>query len=164
MGAKKGQLKMFETIGVLIVFFILLAIGISVYFVIQKSSATKETVQRQQTEGFKIAQKMLYLPELDCNFLSTTQDVCFDLYKLQTLQDLLNKDENIKNDYFQIFGYSKITINIVYPQIQPQFVLYDKQPPAIVTQRTTQSPILVKNPIDDTNSFGYVEVKRYFAS
>src|SRR3989344_8113945 len=62
----KSQVKMFETIGVLIIFFILLSIGISVYFMLQKSSYAKDTEQRRQLQAFSTVQKMLYMPELDC--------------------------------------------------------------------------------------------------
>lgn len=153
---------MFETIGVLIVFFILLGLGISVYFVVQKSSYAKDTEQRKQLEGLTISQKMMYLPELDCNLLQTTQEVCFDEFKLNQLRLLLQTDTDAKIEYFKLFGESKITINTIYPEQKPQIIIYDKKPQETTTEKATQSPILLKNPITNSKSFGYIEVKRYF--
>ena len=153
---------MFETIGILIVFFILLGLGISVYFVVQKSSYAKDAEQRKQIEGITITQKIIYLPELECNLLQTTQEVCFDEFKLNQLRLLLQTDTDAKVEYFKLFGESKITINQLYPEQKPQIVLYEQKPQTTNTEKTTQSPISIKNPLTDLNSFGYIEVKRYF--
>ncbi|MBI4141409.1 hypothetical protein HY484_00620, partial [Candidatus Woesearchaeota archaeon] len=118
MKNKRAQLKMFETIGVLIVFFILLAIGMSIYFFLQKASYAKDTEHTRQLEALSLIQKILYLPELDCNFLQTTQDNCVEKLKAETLRDLLQINANIKRDYYPTFGRSSIIMVPVYPSNQ----------------------------------------------
>lgn len=155
---------MFETIGVLIVFFILLGIGISVYFAIQKSSYQKETQERKSTEALTTAQKMFYLPELDCNFLGTTQNACIEEYKAKKLKELLTTDSAAQTEYYKVFGYSTIKIKTLYPTTTPfaqPLTLYKNEPKASTTI-TTQTPIIVYSPLTKKYSFGYAEVKKHY--
>lgn len=62
---RKAQLKMFETIAVLVVFFFLIVFGVSFYFVMQRSSYNKQVERNMQITAIDIAQKISDIPELD---------------------------------------------------------------------------------------------------
>lgn len=156
---RKSQLKMFETIAVLIVFFILLTIGMAIYFTLQKSQGKQELEQQRQLRAQSIVQRMLYLPELDCNFVQSTTDNCFEFHKLKALQEVLNTPTTAI-DYFPLFGYSTITIHLIYPT-QLNIVLYRHEPGQIQRTFATQNPVIIRNTLTDTNAFGYVEITSY---
>ena len=151
---------MFETIGVLIVFFILLSIGISVYFMLQKSSYSKEALQRRQLQAFELVQKMLYMPELDCvNVIAATEENCFEKPKIKALRMLLQTPD-AQNDYYKTFGLSNISIKIVYPA-EETLNIYERTARNYTNIFKTQSPIIVKDPVTEQNAFAYVEITSY---
>lgn len=150
---------MFETIGILIVFFILLGIGVAIYFNVQKASNQRELVRQQQLQAFAQSQKLLYLPELDCTFYKTTTDTCFEKIKINALKTILTT-ETALIDYFSTFGYSTIKINIIYPYSET-ITLYEHTPKKIKQITATQLPVLILNTIDDTKAFAYMDVVNY---
>jgi hypothetical protein len=151
---------MFETVGVLVVFFFLLATGSIIYFGAQKSALQKEKVKASEQYAFQIVLKALYLPELDCSFLVTQRDNCIDKIKLDKLSQLINTTTEVKNDYFTEFGYATITIQEAFPETG-NWTLYDNQPPEFVSKLSTQSPILLYDAWQDAYAFGVIEVNVY---
>src|SRR5574341_399791 len=137
----RGQIKMFETIGVLIVFFFLLFTGSIFYFGAQKSSLQKEKVRASEQYAFQIVLKALYLPELDCSFLVTQRDNCVDRIKLEKLSRLLSTNETVRNDYYTEFGFADIVVTEAYPG-RANWTLYKNAPEEYVDKLITQSPIL----------------------
>lgn len=169
----RGQIKMFETIGVLIVFFFLLFTGSIFYFGAQKSSLLKEKVRANEQYAFQIVLKALYLPELDCSFLVTQRDNCVDRIKLQKLSQLIAANETVRKDYYTDFGYAEITVDEAYPG-NSTWNLYENVPteirmekgkeievPSFTDKRTTQSPILIYDAWLDNYAFGVMEVSVY---
>jgi hypothetical protein len=156
----KGQVKMFETIAVLIVFFFLLFTGSIFYFGAQKSSLQKEKVKASEQYAFQIVLKALYLPELDCSFLVTQRDNCVDRIKLDKLSKLINTNETVHNDYFNEFGYATITVEEAFPG-NSTWNLYANVPEEYVDKLATQSPILIFDAWRDSYSFGVMEVSVY---
>ncbi len=154
----KAQLKMFETIAVLVVFFFLLAIGIVFYFWAQKSAMTKEKAGIEEQYSFQTALKTLHMPELDCSFLTTQRDNCADSIKAEKF-GLLMKDENAIADYFNEFGYSTITITKVYPDDE-SWIVYNNTGNK-KSRIKTQNPILIYEPEQDRYAFGIIEADVY---
>lgn len=160
MKMKRGQIKMFETVAVLVVFFFLLFTGSIFYFGAQKSSLQKEKIKSSEQYAFQIALKALYLPELDCSFLVTQRDNCVDKIKLQKLSQLISTNTEAYTDYFSEFGYATITVSEAYPQ-QTNLTLYENKPDQITGKLATQSPILMYDPWRDEYAFGVIEVAVY---
>jgi hypothetical protein len=156
----KGQLKMFETIGVLIVFFFLLFTGSVFYFAAQKSALQKEKVKASEQYAFQIVLKSLYLPELDCSFLVTQRDNCVDRIKLQKLSQLIATNETVKADYYNDFGFAEISVAEAYPG-NSTWTLYKNIPDEYVDKLVTQSPILIYDAWLDAYAFGVMEVSVY---
>jgi len=169
---RRAQIKMFETVAVLAIFFFLLFTGSIFYFGAQKSSLQKEKIKNSEQYAFQITLKSLYMPELDCSFLSTQKDNCIDKIKLQKLKEMLEEDI-INQEYFNEFGYATITIQEAFPS-STTIKLYENIPTETRTiegeekeiqvftgKLTTQSPILLYDPWTEEYAFGIIEVAVY---
>jgi hypothetical protein len=159
----KAQVKMFETIAVLVVFFFLLIFGASFYFVLQKSSIEKEAIKTIQLRSIQTTQKVSYLPELDCTQVGIQVENCFDAIKLKKFSDMLNDEETgerIRLDYFNVFGYSTVNVRSIFP-VEQEFLLYNKTMEDYTTMYKNNLPLTIFNPILNTYSFGVVEVTVY---
>jgi len=156
----RGQVKMFETVGVLVVFFFLLAIGSVFYFGAQQTSIERERTAASEQYALQIVLKTLYLPELDCSFLVTQKDNCIDKIKLAEMSTLLATSEQAQEDYFDEFGFAKITVTEAYPGNEST-TLYENVPDEYTGQLSTQSPILLYNAFNDHYAFGVIEVNVY---
>lgn len=166
---------MFETVGVLVVFFFLLGLGSLFYFGAQRTSLQREQAQAAEQQAFQIVLKALYLPELDCSFLVTQRDNCIDKLKMAELSELMRRNDTAKQDYFAQFGFAKITVGQKYPlSDEPTLVLYSNVPSEVRTvggverevevfntRTVTQSPILLYDAIRDEYNFGVIEVSVY---
>ncbi len=157
---RRAQIKMFETVGVLMVFFFLLAVGSVIYFGVQKSAMQKEKIKASEQYAFQIVLKSLYLPELDCSFLVTQRDNCIDKIKLSKLGNLIKNDEDVLLDYYNDFGYATIKVEESFPA-QEKWTMYENIPPDYTGKLSTQSPILLYDAWDDSYSFGIIEVSVY---
>jgi hypothetical protein len=164
---------MFETVGVLIVFFFLLVTGSVIYFSAQRSALQKEKIKFSEQYAFQIVLKALYMPELDCSFLVTQRDNCIDKIKLEKLSKLINKDDKAKTDYFSEFGYASINVIEAWP-VKNSWTLYENVPtekkkvggvekevPTYTSKIATQNPILLYDAWQDTYAFGVIEVAAY---
>lgn len=150
---------MFETIGVLIIFFFLLVATAAVYFQLQQTSYKKQLRQQAELESFNLAQRALHLPELDCSFASIQKENCFDSYKIAALSNLL-KNEETTTAYYPTFGYSDIVITQHYPE-RAEYTLYSNQPPRIKGILPSSTPVLIYNATTDTHSYGIIDIKLY---
>ncbi len=164
---------MFETVGVLVVFFFLLAIGSVIYFGVQKSALQKEKVRASEQYAFQIVLKSLYMPELDCSFLVTQKDNCIDKIKLSKLSNLIKNDENVLLDYYNDFGYATVKVEEAFPGNE-KWTMYENIPtekrkvagveqdvPTYTGKLSTQSPILLYDAWTDAYAFGVIEVNVY---
>jgi len=158
---KKAQVKMFESIAVLVVFMFLIVFGVSFYFTIQQSGLAKDQEKSFQLKSINIAQKVSHLPELDCVFIGVQQENCIDSIKLDKFKTIL-EGQQAKVDYFNLFGSSTVTLKKVYPNVE-EIVLYDR-PDESAGSVVTQIPLIIHDPINDfpqTGGFGYLEVRIY---
>ncbi|MEM4242835.1 MAG: hypothetical protein QXM31_02950 [Candidatus Woesearchaeota archaeon] len=161
---KKAQIKMFETIGVLVVFFMILVVGAVIYFNIQKSALEKEVFRQAQLASLKSAQRAAFLPELDCSFYRVTKENCIDRLKLSALKDLIDNDEHTRLVYFKsAFGYMNLTVRGVYPEDEKGVNIYEYQPEEYTSALKNQLPVLLYDPVSGRYSFGVMEVTTYAA-
>ncbi len=80
---KKAQLKILESIAVLIIFFFLVGIGLKFYGNIQLQSLQQAKDDFSSNDATKISQKIAHLPELRCSLENTDQGSCIDLAQAQ---------------------------------------------------------------------------------
>jgi hypothetical protein len=158
----KAQIKMFETIGVLIVFFVMLSGGTVFYFNLQESAVEKELAQQARLRGLQVAQRALYLPELECSYAGVPEQNCIDKHKLQAFSRILEQDSRLQESLFGFFGDATLNVTIIYPATQTFFlVIYDRPPEQYKRKLVYQSPVLVRDPITRKASFGVMEVTTY---
>ena len=155
----RAQIQMFETIGIIIVFLFLITLASIFYFSAQKSSLEKEKITASQKYALQITLNAINMPELDCSFLLTSRDNCIDQLKLSSIQNILT-EQTALSDYFVEFGYATITVTEIYPS-NINYTIYSNQPVQFETKQTSQSPILLYDPIQNTYSFGVIEVAIY---
>ena len=159
---RKAQIKMFESIAVMVVFAFLLVFGVNFYFTIQKTSVEREVSRANQLRVFSLAQKTAFLPELDCAIAGIQQEACIDTSKLNALQGLLSTDTSAQELYFPVFGWSTVKVHQLFPVDNTFSVpLYDNPLPKSTQMNKVQTPILLYNATTGDNGFGYIEVTSY---
>lgn len=164
--SRKAQIKMFETIGVLVVFFFILISGTVFYFNIQKSAMQKELAKQAQLKSLQAAQRAMFLPELDCSFVSVQRENCFDRFKLAAFQAVTQAQPHAKETYFGLFGYATINITQIYPP-DPDFIpiiIYDNPPEEYARALKSRSPVLLYDSVAKQSAFGLMEVTTYASS
>ena len=151
---------MMETMAVLVIFFILAGIGFIFYINIMKGSIEAEKEEIRQLQAIEIAQRTVFLPELQC---SEGEDIvksgCIDV---EMLEAFLGSGIPTANQvyYHNRLGFSEITINQIYPTVY-QWHLYNKPLAEFSDKIVTNLPVSLKFPKENKYSFGIVEVSVY---
>jgi hypothetical protein len=164
MNTKKSQLKIMETVFILIIFFILLMIGLIFYSNIEANSLAKINELDQQRNMLKFAISISNFPELSCTELtSELSEGCFDLYKIRVFSQL-REDDEFKRDmilnYFDLFGDSVITIREVFPD-KAEFMIFNKTLDGSKDIKYSFIPVIVRDPADKKDIFAYLEIRTY---
>ncbi len=161
MMRKKGQIQLFETIAVLLVFFIIVGFGMAFYFYISKESAIKEHRRALELNAITTAQKVSTLPELDCIQVGVHLEKCFDTLKMKSLAKILNDPTTqAKDNYFETMGYSKLAVTKIFPT-GGSIDIYDNKPADSVSTEKTFLPINTYDPLIKTYGFAVLEVSFY---
>jgi hypothetical protein len=155
---KKAQIKMFETIGVLVIFFFLLVAGASFYFKMQESALEREVAKQAQLRSLQAAQRATYLPELDCSLVGVQRENCFDRVKLRVFPEVASQQAE---EYFWIFGYANITVRELYPEQGAPVPVYDYPLQEYKHAPKSLVPVLVYDPFSRAYSFAVMEVTTY---
>ena len=127
---RSAQIKMTETIAVLFIFFVLILFGIIFYYQYQKVSLVEKQQELVAARAMDTTLKVLFLPELICTKgEAEPEDNCFDMMKLRSVNETFK--ENLVQYYFNLFSYSRIYVQEVYPPSPTgePIILYDKEPP-----------------------------------
>ena len=115
MKKKKSQIQIGETISVIFVFFILLLIGFMFYAKVLKGNAAIESDELAQLRSVEIAQRVMFLPEMQCSTDVTDSKNCIDKLKVESAKNVMNLNAV---EYFDILGFAKIKILQVYPSYE----------------------------------------------
>tara|TARA_Y100000310_G_scaffold296407_1_gene328637 strand:- start:1655 stop:2140 length:486 start_codon:yes stop_codon:yes gene_type:complete len=159
---KKSQIKMTETIAVLIIFFFLLVFGFTFYTKIQKTSFARDTERNADLKAIALTQKAAFLPELQCTFRNIQTDNCFDELKINAFIAAMN-NPNTKDFYLDTFGFSEITLDQldIDGSGAQQFSLYTNPKLESLFISTINVPVTIYNPIDKKYKFAQLLVKSY---
>ncbi|MFC1774919.1 hypothetical protein ACFLZN_01235 [Nanoarchaeota archaeon] len=155
---KKGAIKMFETLGVLIVFMILLGFALIFYGQIQKGELQESLAKQVDRKSIEISLKAVSMPELDCSTVAQTEQTCIDLFKLESFAEILTDDNN-KLEYFDVFENSKMEVKDIFSN--KTWIVYNNRPDFVKTELLFVSPILIKEPLSESKNMGIVEVTVY---
>jgi len=154
---KKSHINILETIVVLAIFFILVFFMFIFYSKISENSLEIENEQNSELDAIKIAQRASFLPELQCSQDNVIEDNCIDLHKLAALIDVINENEI---HYFDLFKFSRITVNEVYPN-DGQIIVYDRPLDEYSYKNVINNPVLLFDSLNNKNNFGIMVVEVY---
>ncbi len=169
---RKAQLQTMETIAVLFVFFILLALAMIFYLGFQKTEFEQSLHEQKRIQAAELAQLVLNLPELQKSKAGTTGVLSLDVYRLEALGSILSAsssagtvDAETQLVYATRFGRSKIFVREIYPQ-EREWLIYERGADGAQTVRPFFIPISLyepqtpENPVG-TYSYGILEVWYY---
>lgn len=155
---KKCQIQMGESIAVLFIFFILVVFGFAFYSNIMKGSAKSQNDENAQMNAITIAQRVSFLPELQCSKDNVIIEGCLDLYKLNYIGTLLNES----NVYFyDMFMTSTITVVQEMPPDPKVWVFYNHTPKGYKTRLSSFIPVSLYNDTTKKFNFGILVVDVY---
>jgi len=186
---KRGQLKMLESIAVLIVFSFLVGLGINFYGKMQLQSLEAAKADFSRTDAIKISQMIVHLPELRCSLENTNQGSCIDLYQAQAWasmqldcgQTVGGSDSSIATSlcserlkqYFEQIGVGEIVLKRIYSSTDPTgqifsqttWVLYNysQSPNSNAAPTFTQIPVIISDSASQypRHDLGVLQVKVY---
>ncbi len=156
---RKSQVKMFETIAILVIFFFLIVLGFSFYAKLQKITAQREIAEKTTDDAVRIAQEIYYLPELQYTEKNDPKGA-IDLYKLNHTKSIIDLNPEY---YFNVIGYANVSIQSIYGEqlIQNPTVIYFNPKTDYSDLITTHLPILLYNPLSGKYSFGVIDIGVY---
>lgn len=146
-----------ETIMVLLVFFVLVLLGFIFYINVMKSNIEVKREEIKQKEAIQVAQRAMFLPELQCAFRNIEANDCVDIMKLSAAADIILENQIF---YFDKLGFSKIVVNEIYPE-EKSYLLYDNSLPTFQDKTTTYLPIDIFDPTLEEHAFGIMQVEVY---
>ena len=160
MPNKKAQIKMLETILVMFVLFVILALAMIFYFNAQRTSITQQASENKDAKAIEISQAVTALIELQCSQEDIRDFNCFDLYRLESMKNKIKNDNNLRiNYYHEIFENSVIYVDGVYP-ISERITLYNRSLGNSSRSRFF-TPISLYDPSEKTYSFAILTVDTY---
>ena len=151
---RKAQIQILETIAVLFIFFILIALGFIFYTKIFKSNLETEKEEFSQAKSVNIAQRAMFMPELQCSDDNIVKENCIDILKLQSAKQII--EDNII--YYDLLEFSDISISQIYPNTE-EWKLYSKTTGDFRNNFTTNVPISLFNPITKEHGFGILTIQ-----
>jgi len=156
----KAQIKMFETIAILVVFFILLMFGFTFYTKVQETTSRRAAEEQTTLRAVDISEKVIFLPEIEY-YEDNNPKGGIDILKLNAAAQIIN--ENMQ-DYFSLFEYSYIYVEeIPLDGATPRkWLLYNFSREEDKGAVSTPFPTILYDPIEDRQAFGvlYVDVYR----
>lgn len=154
MKKKKSQIQIGETISVIFVFFILLLIGFMFYAKVLKGNAAIESDELAQLRSVEIAQRVMFLREMQCSTDVTDSKNCIDKLKVESAKNVMNLNAV---EYFDILGFAKIKILQVYPSYE-ETEIYSKDLSDFKNKFSTNVPVSIYDPIKKEYNFGLVSI------
>ncbi len=110
---RKGQIKLVESVFVIIIFMIILVIAIVFFSRFQRSESQFQDTQESLRQSVQMAQRFASLPEVACTENNAIRRNCVDLMKLENM-DKLSTNEMVY--YYDLFRYGTVTIEKLFPE------------------------------------------------
>ena len=155
---RKSQIQIGETISVLLVFFILIIIGFLFYTAMIKANIKSEKEDLAELRSIAIAQRTMFLPELQCSSDNVITPNCIDILKLPYAQDIIIKNEIY---YFDMLEFSKINVSQIYPE-DASWLIYSRISSEQEEKQGTfllNVPISLYDPVTRRSGFGILAIE-----
>jgi Na+-transporting methylmalonyl-CoA/oxaloacetate decarboxylase gamma subunit len=157
----KGQMKMVESVFVVIIFMIILVIAIVFFSRFQRSESQFLATEKTLKESIQLAQTFASLPEVACTESGVVRENCIDLLKLQGMNDVSRTELSY---YYDLFKYGTVTVVKIYPDTDDdagqRWTIYNKTKPG-TGYFSTAIPMTLYDPTLDQRYFGLMEVRFY---
>ena len=147
---------MAETIAVLFVFFILIAVGFMFYGRVILGNVQSQKDEFVQLQSISIAQRAMFLPELQCSE-DIVEEItgCIDLFKIEASQDIIAQNSRY---YYDLFEFSNITLKQIYPN-ENNWVIYERKTDTFESKFITNIPVSLYDPVARRYGFGVLTVE-----
>ena len=152
---KKAQIQIFETIAVVLVFFILIAVGFILYGKFVRSDLETLKEESSQSKSIAIAQRTMFMPELQCSVNNIITDNCIDKLKMESAQKIISANEIY---YYDLLEFSEIKVRQVYPSDE-NWEIYSRKTKDYRSNFTTYVPITIYNPYTKLSGFGILTIQ-----
>ena len=153
--SRKSQIQIGETIAVLFVFFILIIVGFIFYVKVIKGNIELEKDELSQLRSIGIAQRVMFLPEVQCSEDNIIIDNCIDILKLDSAQKLMRENEVY---YYDMLEFSDVSILQIYP-IEAKWSIYSRKTDDFRNKFLTNVPISLYDPASRKHGFGILSVE-----
>ena len=120
---KKAQMKMGETIAVLLVFFMLIFFGIFFYANMERRDIQERLEQMEEKRSIDISQIISFLPELKCTAENITKSLCIDKLKKDFFAQRIGSE--YPQYYSTVFSNTKIELAEIYPNPGDYLIIYE---------------------------------------
>jgi hypothetical protein len=166
---RKGQVQMGETIAVTVIVIVLLVLGIVFWNKMSSTNSEDVKIQSQELSVIEIANIASSLPELQCSESGVSQAKCLDKHKITAMNMSMDdsSQSSIKKYYNEYFGYSKITIMILYPipnnPADENITIYDAGLANVATSRLITLPVNIYDSVQDITVYGMIIVEGYYS-
>lgn len=154
---RKSQIQIGETIAVLFVFFILIVVGLIFYARVIKGNIEIEGEESSQLRSVGIAQRVMFLPEVQCSEDNNIIDNCIDTLKLESAQSLMRENEVY---YYDLFEFGNISIAQIYPN-EAKWSLYLRKADNPRNKIVTNVPVSLYNPVTRRHGFGVLTIETF---
>lgn len=150
----KAQIRLTETIAILFIFFILVAIGIIFFYKYNQVAVKEKQHGLLQARALDTTLKTLFLPELQCSKADAEPEQnCMDLMKVRAAADVFG--QHTSGYYIQLFSFSRISLHQVYPE-RGEWLLYEQQAPDAEGNRANTFFVVALRDIGEEGySYGY---------
>jgi hypothetical protein len=158
---KNAQMKMMESVLVLVIFFFLLVFGIGFYISFTRLSDKNKVSESSELYAIESMQRVKYMPELQCTKGgSEVIPDCFDIYKIKAFKAIANNDR-----YHRLYPGISINITQIYPPDKTfgkkGQMIYENRPKNATGQEFFFLPLSLYNPINRTYAFGFATIGVY---
>jgi len=151
---KKAQIQIGETIAVLFVFFVLIIAGFMFYVKVIKGNLEVEQEEQSQLKSVGIAQRVMFMPEVQCSDDNIITDNCIDILKLSIAQSVMKENELY---YYDLLEFSNISIVQIYPD-ESKWNIYSRRTGDVKSEFVTNVPVSLYNPMTRKHGFGMLTI------
>lgn len=160
--AKKAQIKLMESVGIMIVFFFLLIMGMVFYSKLARIGIEQKRQENFDRLSMNTALLVSYMPELQCNAgdIGEGNQNCVDYEKVRAFSTTIDKNAKENYYYYNLFQFATVSFEQIYPE-EKNTTIYDKQLPDFKTKVNTIVPVSVYYPTERRMGYGLLSIDTY---
>lgn len=149
-----AQIKLGETIAVMVIFFFLLIFGMTFYARIQQASLEREAVRQLKMRSVQVTLKATSMAELQYGLEEGT----LDLLKVISFEKAVRSSDDFRLYYFDVFGYSEIYLHQTFPE-SANYSIYTNLPGNTSFYQLIETPVAIFNATSGRYTFGILGAK-----